>query len=811
MSNNTSEFKDSGNFQLAKDYIKNFPSLIEFVPGTLKVFETLRNVAHDYSAIRKELPTEQEAEKFKEVIKALEEGQNGKSVEGIREPIPEALKFLSNNGKFKKNHESVGKELLSKDTLTYDEQKLAKQMLKGYEGILEPGLYLEIVNFTPNKPRDEYQDTQGSEIVDIGREIAKELFHDESEEPYAWMKDGAIVRIHSSQFKRMLKAEFYRINGKPAQAEAINQAVDILELDALEGREFRLWLRYAWDSDKKILFMDLGRKDWKVLRIDSEGYALVDQETPMFKRYRGSMELEYDLSGTVEDVRKFINLFKYNDSRDYPTLIIGKIGTDFLPHIGHAIFNATGDPGALKTTFTQALTQIVDPQVQGDHDVPDKREELANLLSHHYGICLDNITGFMQDWKVDMLAKSAKGSYFSKRQLYTDEDEILQVYHNVFNNNGINNPSNRPDYLDREIKALLRRPSNAERLPDVAVRKTLKELFPKVRGAYIKALSRAIPMFEVVQGELTELPRMADFAIHSEAICRAMGIEPMQFIKAYFDSIGKSQLDALDSDIVAELVIELVEETGQWTGTASQLHTLLEAKAQRDKGFPKSANKLTQHLNVLRVDLEAYGIAWIDLKDKKHRKQLKKIVPGDSQPKQSALPAQPAPSLEKTNSTDSKEPAPEPAPDSKQPAPEHDSESHTRKSDGAGRKDMVQVEEKEPAPKKPLKKADGADSADSAGNSGTKDTGEKFLSFDTARKFREVIEKTFSWKVLSVEDDYTKRNFKFRLEGYQSDLPEKLMAMLNTNGFSFVADIKDGPDKGSSWWKLSRELKEGGA
>ena len=543
------------------------------------------------------------------------------------------------------------------------------------------------------------ESNQGNQLVEIGRESVRKLFHDESEEPYAWMLDGSVVRVRSANFKRMLKSEYYERQGKPAQSEAVNQAVDILELEAFRGEEHTLGLRYAWDSNT--LYIDLGYNDWKVLRVNASGAELIEPYKPIFKRFRGSQEFIYDLTGKTEHVREFIQLFKYNDSRDYETLIIGKLGTDMLPHIGHAIFNATGDQGALKTTFTQALTQIIDPQVQRDHDAPDKKEELASLLSHHYAVCLDNITGFMGDFKVDMIVKSAIGSYFSKRQLYTDEDEVLQFFHNVFNNNGINNPSNRPDYLDREIKALMRRPSNAERLPDTVIQQRLSELLPKVRGALINAIVKAIPLFETVQAELKELPRMADFAIHGEAISRAMGIEPKKFIDAYFDSIGKSQLDALDSDIVAEIVEKFLEDNKQWTGTSTELWKLLQEEAQQIKGFPKSPKALTSKLNVLRVDLEAIGIAWIDLKDSKHRKQLKKIEPTSLIPANSAQPAHSAQSLENTDPKPMRNVENDSAQDNHNSALPHDSAFDS-------------------ASKKPLEKAGGAESAEYAESEGTK-------------------------------------------------------------------------------------------
>ena len=70
-------------------------------------------------------------------------------------PIREGLKFLADNGKFKKSDDGIGRELLSKDFLNYEEHKLAQRMLKKYEGVLDPKLYLDILNYKPDKQSQE--------------------------------------------------------------------------------------------------------------------------------------------------------------------------------------------------------------------------------------------------------------------------------------------------------------------------------------------------------------------------------------------------------------------------------------------------------------------------------------------------------------------------------------------------------------------------------------------------------------------------------------------------------------------------------
>ena len=51
---------------------------------------------------------------------------------------------------------------------------------------------------------------------------------------------------------------------------------------------------------------------------------------------------------------------------------------------------------------------------------------------------------------------------------------------------------------------------------------------------------------------------MADFTTWGEAIARAMGYQPMEFVNAYYENIGKQNAEAIESNLLAQAIEKFV-------------------------------------------------------------------------------------------------------------------------------------------------------------------------------------------------------------------------------------------------------------
>ena len=73
-----------------------------------------------------------------------------------------------------------------------------------------------------------------------------------------------------------------------------------------------------------------------------------------------------------------------------------------------------------------------------------------NKLSHNYIAYYDNVS-VIQDWISDLLCRAVTGSSFSKRALWTNDDDFYYNFKRIIGINGIDLAATKADLLDRSI------------------------------------------------------------------------------------------------------------------------------------------------------------------------------------------------------------------------------------------------------------------------------------------------------------------------------------------------------------------------
>jgi hypothetical protein len=258
------------------------------------------------------------------------------------------------------------------------------------------------------------------------------------------------------------------------------------------------------------------------------------------------------------------------------------------------------------------LRAIIDPSAIGTLCVPRDQAELAQQLQHHAVAYFDNVST-MPTWLSDMLCRAATGEGFSKRRLYTDDEDVIYKYKRVVGVNAVSNPATRPDFLDRSIVL------NLERVPDNK-RRTERELDadftrqrPAILGACFDVLSRAIKQRPVIS--LPALPRMADFAAWGACIAEGLGYTHQDLLSLYQKHIADLNTLAVEGQPFIQAVIAVLDNsTGEWRGTASELLRKATREAKRkgidtgSKAWPGDARWASTRLDEGRVNLQELGI-----------------------------------------------------------------------------------------------------------------------------------------------------------------------------------------------------------
>ena len=123
--------------------------------------------------------------------------------------------------------------------------------------------------------------------------------------------------------------------------------------------------------------------------------------------------------GNPDDVFEFLNI-----SNDHQLLFLVYIITNFIPDIPHPVLHPHGEKGAGKTTMFKIIKKLCDPSSIEALIMPRDAQQLVQVIAHHQVCLFDNISG-IKPWVTDLLAQACTGAGLSKRQLYTDDEDII--------------------------------------------------------------------------------------------------------------------------------------------------------------------------------------------------------------------------------------------------------------------------------------------------------------------------------------------------------------------------------------------------
>jgi 5S rRNA maturation endonuclease (ribonuclease M5) len=461
---------------------------------------------------------------------------------------------------------------------------------------------------------DEHEDpervraTQAGQLLQYAGEA--ELFHSADEEGYATIPVGdhrETHRLRSKGFRRWLLRLFYDEQDRPPGAQALQDALGVLEARAhFDGDEREVYVRVA--GHKGNIYLDLGNKSWEVVEITSEGWRIVNNPPVTFRRPKGLQELPRPRhGGDARALGNFINVASKQDM----ILILAWLVAAMRPTGPYPVLILRGEQGSAKSTAARMVRSLVDPFVAPLRTLPRSERDLAIAAASSWALAFDNVST-LPDWLSDGLAKLATGGGLSTRALYSDDEEVLFEATRPMILNGITDVASRPDLLDRALIVELPTIPEESRQREEELMSSFEKQRPAIIGALLDAVSGALAKVSGIR--LDRVPRMADFAAWVTASESALGLEGGALMQAYTANRATATSTALEADPVAEGVLSLMSERNEWTGTSSELLAALgervDDSVKRSKVWPTAPNALTVRLKRLAPELRAHGIEY---------------------------------------------------------------------------------------------------------------------------------------------------------------------------------------------------------
>lgn len=485
--------------------------------------------------------------------------------------------------------------------LTQAQARAAWRRLKKYEEVLATaGIPFERI---PEPPWP----TEAIRLIEIVEDGAI-LFHDPARVAYAVLPQDGHLECHavrSRDFKLWLSSRFRAEVGKTPANQALTDALADVEATCIFSRpEQQVFVRLAEYNGR--IYLDLGNAAWEAVEITPAGWRIVANPPVNFRRPRGMAALPRpEPGGSIDELRRFVNVADDDNWR----LLVAWLVAALRPRGPYPVLVLTAEQGAGKTTVVRVLRALVDPATAPVRTTPRDERDLMIAATNAWVLAFDNLST-IPAWLSDALCRIATGGGFATRALYSDSDEVIFDATRPLAVNGIEDVVSRHDLLDRSLLLNLPPIPDERRRPEEEFWREFEEARPRILGALLDAVAEGLRNVDHVK--LDKLPRMADFARWVVACEPALPWEPGGFEEAHGGNRASAVDFALESDLVANAVRDLLTERESWTGSATDLLKELEQytteQQRKSRAWPKTPKGLSGRVQRAATFLRTVGV-----------------------------------------------------------------------------------------------------------------------------------------------------------------------------------------------------------
>jgi len=451
---------------------------------------------------------------------------------------------------------------------------------------------------------------QASRLIELARATGMELFHDDDDQSYvSFERDGHLETwaVNSRGVKRYLAYLFYKEDGKAPGQQAITEALAVLDGEArFAGPERRVGVRVL--DHGEAMYLDLGDAAWRVVEITPGRWRIISSaEAPVrFRRTRGMLPLpEPDRHGRITELRPLVNVASEGDFQ----LLVAWLLACLYPRGARPVLQILGEQGSAKSTVGRLLRSQVDPNRVPLRTDPKDEGDLLISAMHAAVIMLDNLSEIPRRLS-DALCRLATGGGLSKRELYTDADEVVLEAQRPVLITAITEVITASDLLDRSMTVTLPVIAQEKRRTEKQMETLARVAQPRVLGALLNAVAAGLAALPTTV--LRRTPRMADFATFVEACAPSLGWEPGSFLDALEANRRRADAVAIEALPVGIALMDFLRDRSDWTGTATQLLNVLGTQVteqvRKERDWPKQANRLSNQLKRLAPNLRRAGV-----------------------------------------------------------------------------------------------------------------------------------------------------------------------------------------------------------
>ncbi len=424
--------------------------------------------------------------------------------------------------------------------------------------------------------------------------------------------------IQSQEYRQFLQHKYRQLYNKIAPKMAMNNALETLAGDALfNGICNETYVRTARFQDSIVI--DLTDQNWRWIEITASSWSIRSDKSPVKFLRSANVKPMFtpDPSGSFNCLSE---VFRLNNQDDY-LLLAAWMMFVLLPNGPYVILILEGVAGSSKSTLTKQIRQLVDPRKPVLQGLPHNVDDLFVQANSGHLIALDNLSEVKQKLS-DVLCGISSGTGASKRELYTNMEEICFEVCKPIILNSINPVVSSPDLSDRSIRLSLPPitssnatddPGNHGRLSAEEVDEKFQQLAPKILGAIFNAIQAALPNYKRVSGIPAEI-RMTGFAQWGFAAGKTLPLGKKDFIQVLLANRQHNAEPFMENNMLNMAVLTFMQKKHKWSGTPTELinelKKIITPEEISDITFPRTASHLTRSMNKSITTLKQFGIRY---------------------------------------------------------------------------------------------------------------------------------------------------------------------------------------------------------
>ena len=238
-------------------------------------------------------------------------------------------------------------------------------------------------------------------------------------------------------------------------------------------KQEEIHLRCAYVDDE--IYYDLGRKDWKLVKISKDGINIVEYgiNSPLFTRTsKTGLQVEPNLRPDGNPLETFAKLIRVPNPKMFSVQLVSM----FISGLSMPLFSIHGHSGSAKSSTSSMIKRVIDPAGKSNKEnlksFPKGEDNFVVSLAGSYFNAFENISHIDKE-KSDSLCRVITGGSFEKRAQYTNDEVFSISIQRKVLINGISFDIKEADLVDRIVSYYLERIPEEQRLSE----KTIEEKF----------------------------------------------------------------------------------------------------------------------------------------------------------------------------------------------------------------------------------------------------------------------------------------------------------------------------------------------